>query len=239
MKKTLVTAALLSVVSLVPAVTIAGASTTLSGLSPSQILATSIRSAAREKSAATVATTNVLGISVKLVTNSGPRSGVGFETVDGHKGEVVFLNGVLYAKFDADLIKFNYGVSDPKAANRWISMTKVSRYYNNLSTGIAFPSILQELQPSGTLSASSPLTVDGVSVIGITGKPNAVLGVTSGTQTLYVAIAAPFLPVEVIIKANESSVPVVLTVTPKNWGTPVSVSAPSVFTPIAKTTLPK
>jgi hypothetical protein len=231
--------ALLSVVGLFPTVTNAGASATLSGLSPSQILATSIRSAAREKSAATVATTTVLGISVKLVTNSGPRSGLGFETVDGHKGEVIFLNGVLYAKFDADLIKFNYGVSNAKAANKWISITKVSRYYNNLSTGIAFPSILAELQPSGTLSASSPSTLDGVSVIGITGKPNPVLGATSGSQTLYVATTAPFLPVEVVIKADESSIPVVLTVTPKNWGAPVSVSAPGVFTPIARTTLPK
>jgi hypothetical protein len=240
MRKSLTAVAVLSMLALVPTLSSAGASTptTLTGLSAQQIMSTSIKAAIAKKSATTVVTTSVLSIKVKEVTISGPHSGTGSEVIDGHKGEVIYLNGVVYAKFDAYLVNFNYGVKDNAVANKWISITKGRKFYSSLSSGITFPSVLQEMQPVGTLSASAPKIINGVSAIGITGNPSPSSGTTTGSETMYVATTAPFLPVEVLIKAVSSGITVVLTVIPKNWSVPVSVTAPKVFTSISKTKLP-
>jgi hypothetical protein len=240
MRKSLTAVAVLSVSALVPTLSSAGAATptTLTGLSAQQIMSASIKAAIAKKSATTVVTTSVLSINVKEVTVSGPQSGSGSEVIDGHKGEVIYLKGVVYAKFDAYLVHFNYGVTDSAVVNKWISITKGHKFYSNLSSGITFPSVLQEMQPIGTLSASAPKTINGVSAIGITGNPSPLSGTTSGSETLYVSTTTPFLPVEVTIKAVESGITVVLTVIPKNWSVPVSVTAPKVFTSISKTKLP-
>jgi hypothetical protein len=240
MRKSLTAVAVLSVLGLVPALSSASGATptTLTGLSARQIMSTAIKASIGQGSATTVVTTSVLGIKVKEVTISGPRSGSGSEVINGHKGEIIYLNGVVYAKFDAFLVNFNYGVKDSAVANKWISITKGHKFYSNLSSGIAFPSVLQEMQPIGTLSASAPQIINGVSAIGVTGNPNPLSGTTSGSETLYVSTAAPFLPVEVTIKAVESGITVVLTVIPKNWGVPVTVTAPKDFTSISKTKLP-
>ncbi len=230
-----------SIYGLVPLMSSAGASTptTLTGLSATQVLNVSLKAASAKHSATTVGSTKVLGVSLSENTTSGPSSGFGFETVNGHKGEVIYSKGIVYAKFDASLVNFNYGVTDNSVANKWISVTKGNKFYASLSSGITFPSVLQQMHPAGTLSLTAPTTIDGVSAIGIAGKINPTIAPLSGSETIYVSTTAPFLPVQVLVKESQSGVTANVVLTPKNWGIAVSVTAPKSFTPIAKTSLPR
>lgn len=238
MKKTL-TGAVLGLLALVPALSGAGASppASLTGLSPGEILSTSLAAARAKGSATTIGATTVLGVHLRETTTSGLRSGYGYENVNGHEGAVVFLHGVVYAKLDAYLVKLDYGTPDRAVANRWISLTRASKYYTALAEGIAFPSVLQQMHPTGALTTTPVATTDGVATIGVTGGINPALDTASGSETLYVATTAPFLPVEAVVKESQAGVRATITLTPKNWGVHVTVVAPRGFTSITKTAL--
>ena len=238
MKSTL-TGAVLGLLALVPPLSGAGASppASFTGLSPSEILSTSLTAARAKGSATTIGATTVLGVHLRETTTSGRRSGYGYESVNGHGGTVVFLHGVVYAKLDAYLVKLDFGTPDPAVANKWISLTRASKYYTALAEGIAFPSVLQQMHPTGTLTTTPLTTTEGVATIGVTGGVNPALDTASGSETLYVATTAPFLPVKVVVKVSQAGVHVTITLTPKNWGVHVTVVAPRNFTSITKTAL--
>lgn len=238
MKKSMTAVAAMSVLVVIPALSSAAASTpsTLSGLSAQQILMTTLKAASAQKTVDSVITTSLLGLTIKAVAKSGPSSGIGYLSVNGHQGEIVYLKGVIYAKFDPTIVHFEFHSSVPSVANKWLSITKASRFFSNLALGDTLPSVLQELTPAGTLSATST-TVNGRSVIALSGKDNATVGVPGGTQTLYVSTSPPFLPVEGKVHATTSGVTLDLVIQMKNWGVALSVSAPKNFTPISKTSL--
>jgi hypothetical protein len=234
------TTATTSALLLVPAQTIAGASTptSLTGLDAAQVLNVSLKAASTEHSASVVLTTQVGTNTVRQVITSGPRSGYATEDVVGHKGQYIYVHGVLYVKFDATLLHFMFGVSDNAVANKWISSTKGDKYYANMSEDLTLPSMLQVLHPSGTLALTAPTTINATSVIGVYGGLGGGFGTLQGNETLYVSAVAPYLPVQLVVNYTTAGTHVITLVTPKNWGVPVSVDAPTVFTSIKKTSLP-
>lgn len=236
MKKSLTAVAALSVLGVIPALSSASAApTTLNGLSAQQILSTTLKAANAQKTATSVISTSVLGITLKGVTEAGPSSGIGYLTVNGHKGEIVYLRGVIYFKFDPTIVKFEFNSTSSTVANKWISLTKKSRYFANLAEGDTLPSLLQQLTPAGTLSAT-PTTVNGTSVIALVGKANSTVG-AAGTQTLYVSTTAPFLPVAGKVHASSSGITLDIAIQMKNWGVTLNVTRPKVATSITKTAL--
>jgi hypothetical protein len=238
MKRSLTAVAALSVLGVIPVLSNAGASTPadLAGMSAQQILATTLRAASAQTTAASVVSTTVLGITIKGVTESGPSSGDVFLTINGHRGEIVYAAGVVYARFDPAIVDFEFHSTVTSVANKWISVTKTSRFYSGLAEGVTLPSVLLELTPAGTLSAT-PTTLNGKSVIALVGKDNATLGAPGGTQTLYVSTTAPFLPVEGKVHATTSGITLDLLIQMKNWGVTFDVAAPKDFTSITKTPL--
>ncbi len=227
-----------SFLGVVPLVTGAGASTptTLTGLSATQVLSVSLKAASTKQSATTVL--SALGNTLHAVITAGPRSGSGSEVLDGHKGEFIYSNGVIYTKFDATMVHFEFGVTDTSVANKWISATKSSKFYYGLSANLTLPSILLLMHPADVLSLTSPTTVNGVAVIGVAGKLSVADFGVGGTSTLYVSTTAPFLPEQLLLVESKSGLTANVTFTFKNWGVPVSVTAPKNFTPIGKTNLP-
>jgi hypothetical protein len=238
MKKILLSAAALSVAAVLPTLSSAAASTatTLTGMTPRQVLATTLRAAAAQRTADSVVTTSTQGLTLRAVTESGPSSGIGYLNVNGHRGEIIYLKGVVYARFDPAIVKFELNSTNVSVANKWISITRTSRYYSNLAEGDTLPSVLQELSPAGTLSMSTT-SFSGRNVIALTGASNATVGVPGGVQTLYVSPSAPFLPVGGDIRAITSGVSIDLVIQMKNWGAKVDVHAPSTSTPITTTPL--
>ena len=237
MKKILLSAAALSVAAVLPTLSSAAASTpiTLTGMTPRQVLATTLRAAA-QRTADSVVTTSTQGLTLRAVTESGPSSSIGYLNVNGHRGEIIYLKGVVYARFDPAIVKFELNSTNASVANKWISITRTSRYYSNLAEGDTLPSVLQELSPAGTLSMSTT-SFSGRNVVALTGTSNSTVGVPGGVQTLYVSPSAPFLPVGGDIRATTSGVSIDLVIQMKNWGTKVDVHAPRTSTPITKTPL--
>lgn len=229
-----------------------GASTpaTLAGLSAAQVLNTSLKAANAQQSATTLSSVKILGsnnspiFDVRVVATSGPQSGYRFETIQGARDEIIYADGVAYGKFDAALIKVNFGSTDKTLANKWISFTKGNKFYNYLSSGNTLPSVLQGIHPSGILKLTAPTTINGVSVIGVTGKMNVptvtVSGPTvpvNGIETLFVSTTAPFLPKQMLVEQLQAGVTATTVVSFKNWGRDTPFPAPKNFTPFAQTGL--
>lgn len=237
--KTFVAIGVASILGLVPIVTPAGASTptTLTGLSATQVLNVSLKAANAEQSVTTVL--SALGNSLRAVITAGPRSGQGSESLDGHKGQFIYSNGVVYTKFDPTMVHFEYGVTDKSVANKWISATKASKFYYGLSADLTLPSLLLVMHPADVLSLTAPTTINGVAVIGVAGKLSAANFGVGGTSTLYVSSTAPFLPVQLSLVESKSGLSANVTFTLKNWGAALSITAPKNFTPIGQTNLPR
>ena len=238
MKRVLSAAAALIVLGVFPAVASTGASprANLSAPTRAQIVATSFRAANAQKSVTTDISTTVLGMSVTGTTQSGHTSGAASVNVNGHTGQIVDVGGVLYTKFDATLVNFEFHSNVSSVANKWISITRASRFYPSLALGVVLPSVLQELTPAGPLRATSA-TWNGKRVIALSGTVNASLGVPGGTQTLLVSRTAPYLPLEGGVLAVTSGISLDITIRLKGWGVALHVFAPKVFTPISKTAL--
>jgi hypothetical protein len=99
--------------------------------------------------------------------------------------------------------------------------------------------LLLVMHPADVLSLTAPTTINGVAVIGVAGKLNVATFGVGGTATVYVATSAPFLPVQLSLVESKSGVSTNVTFTLKNWGAPVSITAPKNFTPIGQTNLPR
>ncbi len=238
MKRVLSAAVALIILGALPAVSSAGASTraNLSALTPAQIVTASFEAANARMTVTTDISITVLDMGVTGTTQSGHTSGEASVNVNGHTGQIVDVGGVLYTRFDATLVNFEFHWNVSSVANKWISITRACRLYPSLALGVALPSVLEELTPTGPLRATSA-TWNGTPVIALSGKVNATLGLPGGTQTLLVSCTAPYLPLEVAVHAVTSGISLDITIRLKGWSDALHVTAPKVFTPISKTAL--
>ncbi len=218
---------------LAPATASASSATTSS---PAHLLAATLRAANAQRSVVSRAATTVFGITVTAVATSGPTSGVARVSASGHSGEIRDLGSVVYAKFDAALVNFEFHTSVTSVANEWIAVPRSSHYFANLALGVTLPSVLSELTPLGPLHVSTT-TWHGARVLALSGRANATLGVPGGSQTLFVAASAPYLPVGGAVHATESGVSLDVTIELSQWNVGLRVSAPAHSTPIAATAL--
>jgi hypothetical protein len=239
MKKSLVAIAILSLIGVVPVATGAqGAPTSLTDLTGAQIMAIATKAAVGEGTVTRTVIANLLGTGVKSKTTSTLRSGIQTGTVRGHKLDVVYLNGVVYVKLDAALLKSEFGQSLPSLANKWISFTKGHNYFTQFSAGLTLPSLVTILTPAGALSVSTPVTIDGQQTVAVSGDVSGTTSSTQGSQTVYVSTTPPFLPVRVVVlSALSGSTKPAEDIVFKNWGVPVTITRPSSYIASWKTKL--
>jgi hypothetical protein len=74
--------------------------------------------------------------------------------------------------------------------------------------------------------------------VGVTGSPNIHLGLASGTETVYVALAAPHVPVEMVASDVVQGQRQTFVITFTNWGKDFHITKPSPSVPISSTNLP-
>ena len=215
---------------------VASTSTSLHKLTAAQILNISLSAARAQKSVDSLVTTSIFGLSAKVQTQSGVSSGRSLVNVNGHSGEVLEVNGTVFAKLDAAIVNFEFHTNAPSLANKWISIPRQSRYFSTVSTGITLASVLDEITPAGALTQSIA-SYNGVRVVALSGSANSSLALPGGTQILYVSTKPPFLPVGGRVHLSTSGVKLDLAVRITHWGVPLRVSAPSTFTKISATTL--
>lgn len=238
MKKFLLAAALVGLSAVVPLSGAAAAPPSLAGLSARQVLAWSVVAMHSAKSVTRISHEKVLTQSVTATTSSTWNAGVQHLDLLGRRGEVVFVHGVVYVRLDAGLVTPEFHSKVAGVANRWVSFTRVSKYYAVFSTGLTLSSLLSKIAPTGVLTMSRPITLNGVNVVAIAGKVATTNSLVKASATLFIATTPPFLPVQETITALVSGVTVSAVTMFKNWGSPLEIVAPKVFTPSWRISLP-
>jgi hypothetical protein len=241
MKKAPTALALLGVLSLVPTWS-AGASAapapSLTSLSAGQIANLSLASAHAQGTCTSVAQIRAAGLNYTTSTNSGVTVAQQVVSVNHNTETAVLVGSVVYAKWSAGLIQLQFGTSLPQYANRWIAIASSDKHFASIATGMLFSSMIAQVRPAGVLKKAGVTTVRGIKSIAITGAANSRLGLTGGTETLFVQDAAPYLPVELLAAGRSQGAPTTLVVTFSHWGQHFSYRAPGAALPISSTTLP-
>jgi len=210
----------------------------ISKMTGSQLLTTTMAAATKAKSCTNISTSVSDGHTFVLRSNSGPISGEQFLSYQSAKSDVREVGGDVYFNENSAGLKLQFDVKNPKLANKWIEVTSSNVNFANFEEGILISSVLTEIPPSGSLSTTKVEVIHGEKVIGITGKPNETLGVSTGTETLYVSTTAPFLPVELTVSGTSQGVADKFVVTLTNWGKSFHILKPANPLPISKTNLP-
>jgi len=242
MKKALPVVAALSVATLMPSWP-AGASapalpTSIANLSAIQIATLSLASAKAEGTCTNVSNGAAVGFTFGSTTNSGVTQGEQFLHFNKSTGEALLIKGIAYVKLSTTVINLQFGKPYPQYANKWIAIPSSDKNYAAITTGLLFSTMLTQVRPSGTLTRSKVVTLNGVKVIAISGTANAELGLTGGKQTMFVEAASPYLPVALDAAGRSQGVPTNLTVTFSNWGRNFEYSVPAHAVAISSTTLP-
>jgi hypothetical protein len=209
----------------------------LAGMSGSQVLQAALQAATGQGAVQVSQQISAFG-ALKISTTFDLNLTTGRQTVSGGPlgtATVLQLPGVAYLKASAKFLYRSLGVSQTQAgslANQWIAFRPADSGYQDVSQDDTLASLLHDIAPTGPLVLGSPTTIDGMSVVGISGVPSAdQVGSGSGAtgrEVLYVSTSSPNLPVEVSLHANEDGiVGASSTLFFSQWGKPVSVVAPS------------
>jgi len=203
-----------------------------------QIMSTAMSAARTLASCTTSTATKISGQGYSKITNSAMTTGQQTLVIGAAWTVVRLIGGVVYIKENSTAMEEQFGISDPKAVNRWISIPRSNSYFANFNTYILLPSMLSEVTPGGTLKTTKTTTVNHQLVVGVTGSPNIHLGLASGTETVYVALAAPHVPVEMVASDVVQGQRQTFVITFTNWGKDFHITKPSPSVPISSTNLP-
>jgi hypothetical protein len=210
----------------------------LKDLTASQIVNLSLTSAHAKGSCTNVSVGKATGFTFGSSTDSGRLDAQEELTINQATGVVRLVKGALFTKESNQIISLQFGISDPKYANRWISIPRSSKHYVPFSSGLTFISMIAQVRPTGKLTESKVGTLHGVKVIAVHGTANAELGLNTGAETLFVSDTSPYLPVELAASGRSRGVPTTLVVTFSQWGHPFTYAAPPGAIPISSTNLP-
>jgi hypothetical protein len=213
-----------------------GSSSGLSSTSALQVLGVTTAAANLKGSARLESNETIGGTSETSVYDiSGSE---GRQTITGLAGTSLLyvVAQVAYQKSDARFLESSEGFSASAAtaaAGRWISFRPGDTDYQAITSGDTLTSALSEATPTGALKLLKPSTVDGQVVVGVSGGlPADEAGVT-GSQVLYVAQNAPYLPVELVVHETQGKQSATGTIIFSRWAVPVSVTAPQGSIPIS------
>ena len=210
----------------------------LAGLSASKIVSLSLNSAITKGSCTNVSRGSAVGFTLGSSTDSGAHQAQQVVSFNKSEGRVLLVDGALYMKESAALLSGQFGKADSHYANRWILIPSANKSYQSVSSGLLFSSTITPVRPYGVLHASKIGTLLGLKVIAISGKANPEVGFTGGVETLFVATAAPYLPVRLVAGGRSQRVLTSLTVSFSNWGRKFAFAAPQGAVAISSNVLP-
>lgn len=216
----------------------AATSTTFATESGHQIMSAALADALTMSSCTSTTATKISGQSYSSITNSAKTTGQQTLVIGNAWTVVRVVDGVVYIKENVTAMQEQFGVSDLKAVNHWIAIPRTNSNFARFNTYILLPSMLGEVTPSGALKTTATTTVNHRLVVGVTGKPNIHLGLASGTETVYVSVTAPHVPVEMVASDVVQGQRETFVINYSNWGTNFRIVKPSPTTPISATKLP-
>jgi hypothetical protein len=120
-----------------------------------------------------------------------------------------------------------------EVGDHWVSVPPTNAGYAMLAAGVTLPSALAEITPTGRLTETAPLRIDGAAAIGIRGQAPAASG-GHGTEVMYVTRGGRPLPLTVASHLEFTGEPSsTATTTLSHWGERVSLRAPTGVFPAA------
>ncbi|MFY9781959.1 MAG: hypothetical protein WAK12_00300 [Acidimicrobiales bacterium] len=215
-----------------------GASSSNSTSTAKEILAGALAAAQKESGCKYTTTFSLDGYPYTLVADAGSVSGEQLISARGATIDLREVDGGVYVYANAQGVKLQYGVTDSTWANRWILVTSHDKAFTAFSAGVLLRSVLEEVPPATIKGSAKSQTVGGQKVVAITGKPNKMIGLSAGKETLYLSATAPYLPVKLVVTDKPPSEVRKLTFTFSHWGESFVIAKPSGATPISNTNLP-
>jgi hypothetical protein len=196
-------------------------------------------SAARKEMGCTYTTTFTLdGHPYVLSARAGSTAGEQLISYDGAQIDLREVANSIYIYANAAGVKLQFGESDATWADRWIVVTPSDPKFKNFAAGVLLTSTLDELPPAKLATKVSLQNIGGTSVIALSGKPNATIGLSAGKEKLYLSATSSHLPTRLVVTDKPPSEVSKLTITFSHWGRAAAVSTPSGATPLKKTNLP-
>ena len=176
--------------------------TPFAGKTPAQVLGMAKAAALKKGSVHWVEDVKIgSGTTFHIFSDAGRTQGKQIVTGTAGTGTILLVSAEkLYAKGDATFLEQNLPVPQHEAtkyAGRWIAVPSSSSDYAGFASGLTVSSMLPGQAPSAPLHFTKPITIDGKSVVGVSGNFDRSEGKTGwvGTQVLYIS-RAPYLPME-------------------------------------------
>jgi hypothetical protein len=203
----------------------------LSGKTPREILALALAAAKAEGTSHWGENIRWGGSYVHSRSHTGV--GQGDQTIAGTlwgNGTILVVSPrMAYGKGDAKFLESQLSLTAGQAtkyAEQWISVPSSSPSFESFVGGLTLSSVTWGITPVSPLSLTRTRTVDGQNVVGVSGwAPDFTKGEV--IDTLYVATAAPNLPVELVQHGTANGSAFAATDPFYGWGKPVSVTAPA------------
>jgi hypothetical protein len=203
------------------------------GKTPAQVLAMATAAALAKGSVHVVDDDNIGGVgTMHWVTDAGTPQGkqIGAGSI-GNCTILVTSAQVAYVRGNATCLENTLQVRPHEAttyAGQWIAVPSSSSEYAGLVTGVTDSSMMTGVTPSAPLRFTKPTTIDGKSVMGISGGLGPYATGSVGTQVLYISTAAPYLPVAFVLHGTQSNgKPLTSSSHMSNYGESVVVTEPA------------
>ena len=209
------------------------------GKTPAQVLAIADAAEVAKGSVHIVEADSIGGSTFQLVTDAGTSQGKQILTRStiGNATFLVVSAQMAYVKGDATYFEQNFSMSQGEAAEyagQWIAVPSSSQYYALIAEELTVSSVITEQTPSAPLSLAKPTTVDGKSVVGVSGGLTGAPSGYTGTQVLYISTMTPYLPVSVVAHGtNAANQTLSFREEYSHYGEHVSVTAPARSIPIS------
>jgi hypothetical protein len=170
-----------------------------------------------------------------LSTTQGKQVSIG--SSNGNGTFVVMSPQMAYVQGDTTALEQNLQMNRDDArkyAGKWIAVPSSSSFYAGASSGLTVSSLLTNVTPSAPLSLTKPTTIDGKSVVGVSGGLPSWAQPYVGTFVLYISTEAPYLPVADVVHGIDGSGKTMTgTDHMSNFGKPLNLTAPANSIPIS------
>jgi hypothetical protein len=200
---------------------------------PAEILQLSVSAMHNKGSFHYNSTSSIAGVvALTLSTDSALKYGDQVQSLDGGTETTRLIGKKLYMYANARAYEEDFGVKKPTLANEWVQVPSTNKNYGNIADAILVPSVMQQLVDVGSLKEAGDATIDGKSALALRDVGS------SGTETIYVSSAAPYLPIAVVADATEDGRKITNDLVFSKWGEKFTVKTPSKYVVATKKTFP-
>jgi hypothetical protein len=170
------------------------------------------------------------GASQQVSSQAGPGTGTQFLTNSGSGGSgemfVIYVNHILFVKASLGFLEGTFGLTKGAATpvtNKWASVATSNPAYGNVFSAVTIKSAMSYLAYTGTVTAGGTTVVNGIKVKVLRVAIGKSSVAPAGTETLYIALTGPPLPIAVnFVGSGYSS-----KLTFSQWGKRFTLHAPT------------